>query len=196
VRWLASLLSIAFVAACRSGGAGQEVPTLHRPIATVCPSDRPAPMCQQVPASSPPLNFGNCTRDTDCNSGQNGRCGSSAPNDAACDVCSYDECFADIDCSGGGPCDCRSGRVAAANVCSAGNCRVDADCGGGGYCSPSRPRCLYPGVETATVGWFCRTAKDTCLEDADCKKPNTEQECRYDGAAGFWRCFDYPGCPT
>ena len=179
-----------------SGGAAHEAPTQHRPVAMPCVTDRSAPQCNHVAAGAPPANGGNCTQDADCKSGQNGRCAPSSPNDSLCDACSYDECFADADCSGAGPCDCRSSAVAGANVCSAGNCRVDADCGSGGYCSPSRPRCGYPGVETATIGYFCRTSKDTCVEDDDCKKPNVSQQCRYDGAAGLWRCIDNPGCPT
>jgi hypothetical protein len=180
-----------------SDGAAHEAPTQHRPVATPCPTDRSAPTCEHVAVGSPLPPGGNCTQDADCKSGQNGRCVSSSPNLGSCDVCSYDECFADGDCSGGGPCDCRSSfATAAANVCSAGNCRVDADCGPGGYCSPSLSRCDYPGVETATTGYFCRTSKDTCIEDDDCKKPTVSQQCRYDGAAGLWRCIDYPGCPT
>ena len=180
------------------GGVALAPPTTHRSVATPCPSDRAEPMCDYVAAGSAPSNGSNCIKDIDCKSGTNGRCVPSSPNDGSCDVCSYDECFADGDCSRGGPCDCRtSSSDDTANACSAGNCRVDADCGAGGYCSPSLSQCPgYAGVDTATVGYFCRTSKDTCVEDDDCKKPGWFQQCRYDGAAALWRCFDFPTCPT
>jgi hypothetical protein len=172
------------------------MPMVHRSAATPCPTERPTPMCMHVAPGAAPVNGGNCVQDGDCTSGQNGRCGPSSPNDGNCDTCSYDECFADSDCSGRGPCDCRAGDVTGANVCKAGNCRVDADCGPRGYCSPSISRCPYPDVETASVGYFCRTSKDTCVDDKDCDLPNSSQECRYDAAAGHWRCIDFPPCPA
>jgi hypothetical protein len=66
------------------------------------------------------------------------------------------------------------------NVCLGGNCRVDADCGPGGYCSPSFGSCgAYAGV----VGYYCHTAKDKCVDDAECAS-----DCRYDTIMGAWAC--------
>jgi hypothetical protein len=172
-----------------------EMPTMHRPVAMACPTDRSEPMCMHVAPGAMPVNGGNCTNDGDCTNGQNGRCDTTEPFEGICSTCSYDECFADADCAGRGLCDCRAGSVTGANVCTPGNCRVDADCGSGGYCSPSTSRCPYAGVETASVGYFCRTSKDTCVEDQDCTSTNESQQCRYDAAAAHWRCIDFPPCP-
>jgi hypothetical protein len=132
-----------------------------------------------------------CDVDDDCVGGTNGRCVGDSPNAGYCDVCSYDVCFSDADCTGAGPCDCRSSR--GANVCSAGNCRVDADCGAGGYCSPSLSSCPgYPDLQ-AKSGFYCHLPKDECFDDSDCEQsqPNI---CRYDGTE--WRCMEFGGCPA
>ncbi|HTA20155.1 MAG TPA: hypothetical protein VK989_12740 [Polyangia bacterium] len=168
---------------------------MHRPVAVACPTDRPAATCMHLALGGVPLNGGDCTNDGDCVSGPNGRCDPSSTNDGACDRCSYDQCFTDTDCAGRGLCDCRTGPYTGANVCTSGNCRVDADCGVGGYCSPSTSRC--PGSpDPASIGYFCRTSKDTCVEDADCTSTTESQQCRFDAAAGHWRCIDFPACPA
>jgi hypothetical protein len=177
-------------------GPPLKAPMVHRAVATPCPTDRPAATCMHVAPGAAPVNGGNCVQDGDCTSGQNGRCDVTELFEGICNACSYDACFADSDCAGGGPCDCRAGLVTGANVCSAGNCRVDADCGPGGYCSPSLSRCPYAGAETASIGYFCRTSKDTCVEDADCDTTNESQQCRYDASAAHWRCIPFPGCPA
>ncbi|HEX4403888.1 MAG TPA: hypothetical protein VH560_03620 [Polyangia bacterium] len=170
-------------------------PSMHRPVAVVCPTDRPAATCMHVTPGAAPVNGGNCTNDGDCTSGHNGRCDTTEPFEGDCSTCSYDECFADVDCAGRAPCDCRAGPVTGANVCAAGNCRVDADCGAGGYCSPSTARCAGSS-DPASVGYFCRTPADTCVEDADCASTTQSQQCRFDATAGHWRCIDSPTCPA
>ena len=87
-----------------------------------------------------------CSRDADCVAGINGRCDPMMRSPGC--ACSYDQCFADADCTTGGPCECRppipinvaGGQSAPAptptNTCKQGNCRIDANCGGS-YCSPS-----------------------------------------------------------
>ena len=111
-------------------------------------------------------------------------------------TCTYDTCTTDADCTqSGGPCECRpaaqsngQGIVApatsASNICLIGNCRVDANCGAGGYCSPSFGSCgNYAGV----VGYYCHTAKDKCVDDADCAAQGAG-DCRYDQTTSAWAC--------
>jgi len=165
------------------------VPQKHRAVAVACPTDRPAGLCTGT--NVPDAGFG-CAKDEDCAAGTNGRC-SSGGRLAGCQ-CSYDTCATDADCAQmGGPCECRSsaqGIVApptttSMNVCKAGNCRVDHDCGAGGYCSPSLGSCgNYAGV----VGYYCHTAKDTCVDDADCQVRGGVGDCRYDPASNAWAC--------
>jgi hypothetical protein len=70
-----------------------------------------------------------------------------------------------------------------------GNCRVDSDCAGG-YCSPS------PGLCGTATGYYCHTAKDTCVNDSDCGKPSTSFEnlCAWSAADGRWECTMMPIC--
>jgi hypothetical protein len=171
------------------------VPTFHRAAATSCPTVRPPASCMTNTAGAP-VNGGNCNVDSDCKDGQNGRCSPESPNAGTCSVCSYDACFVDADCKTGGPCDCRTG-LWGANMCAAGNCRVDGDCGPGRYCSPSIAACLGDPTHSGwAIGYYCRTAKDTCVADTDCTTPTQLRQCRFDSATAAWRCFDFPGCPT
>jgi hypothetical protein len=171
------------------------VPTLHRAAATPCPQARPLATCAQN-VDGPPVTGDGCNVDSDCKDGQNGRCVRDSPNAGFCDVCSYDSCFVDADCQMGALCDCRA-SFGGANVCSVGGCRVDGDCGPGSYCSPSLTPCPgYPSLGGWADGYFCRTPRDTCLEDADCTDPTQARSCRYDSTAAAWRCFDFPGCPA
>jgi hypothetical protein len=171
------------------GGSSGHVPQKHRAAATTCPSDRPAGTCD---TSSP--NFPDagtvCRADGDCTGGRNGRC-SGGGRIYGCQ-CSYDTCTTDADCAQmGGPCECRptvqgiiAPMITVTNVCKDGNCRVDADCGAGGYCSPSLGSCgNYGGV----VGYYCHTAKDKCVDDADCATQGGG-DCRYDPATKAWAC--------
>lgn len=117
------------------------VPLQHRPTSSVCPSARasatPTPVSTCPDGGVSPMLICDCTMDSDCTSGPNGRCGRWIPPPVF--ECTYDECFQDSDCDGGVPCECRpSSASSAPNVCvGGGNCRVDSDCGPGGYCSPS-----------------------------------------------------------
>jgi hypothetical protein len=123
-------------------GTVSRAPSKHRPAGSACPQER-AP---ETPtrASACPADGGtsssvicDCTMDSDCTKGPNGRCGQWIPPPVL--GCSYDECFQDSDCDGGAPCECRpSNASSASNMCiHGGNCTVDSDCGPGGYCSPS-----------------------------------------------------------
>jgi hypothetical protein len=136
------------------GSAAARTPLNHRPSGSICPQERaaatpdPNPACAGCGGSSPTC-ICDCTQDSDCTSGPNGRCGQWIPPPVL--ACDYDECFQDSDCDGGSPCACRpSSASAAPNVCrGAGNCIVDADCGPGGYCSPSSLEqfCSCPSTE-------------------------------------------------
>ncbi len=96
--------------------------------------------------------------------------------------CSYDACSQDGDCASGVPCQCRSSSAKGANTCVTGSgCRTDTDCGDNGFCSPS-------GASNGSMGWFCHTAVDTCVEDADCVGAGNQSECSFDPAAMRWQC--------
>lgn len=167
------------------------VPLRHRPTASACPSARPASTCDPGSGGPPAA----CAADGDCTTGVNGRCVGN-PHDGC--RCSYDRCNTDGECMTGGPCECRiaSRGGAGANVCMAGNCRVDADCGAGGYCSPSLGSCGdYGGV----VGYYCHTAQDACVDDADCQTTldggflGQRPYCMFTREAGRWTCSN-SGC--
>jgi len=155
-----------------------------------------------------------CTEDSDCTGGPNGRCGQWIPPPVL--ACNYDECFRDSDCDGGTPCECRASTASSApNQClGGGNCTVDSDCGAGGYCSPSvleifcfcfteelcpdgGSECweTTPSGERIPVpcvcgdkcghGYFCHTDTDTCIDDSDCDGADT---CNYDVLSHRWEC--------
>jgi hypothetical protein len=165
-----------------SGGATARVPMKHRTAHALCDDQRAAGVCA-LPGGMP-LPSNACMTDGDCSMGTNGRClsGGRLPT---C-LCSYDTCFADTDCAGKGPCDCRSkGSPPAnsANVCLKGNCQVDTDCGPGGYCSPTYD--FGCGRYFGVIGYYCHKANDACIDDADCTSP---AECRFNPAVNAWAC--------
>jgi hypothetical protein len=180
------------------GDAG--VPLHHRATAACCPSQRgPGPPNQPYPlgiASPLAPDAGGCTSDSQCKGGVNGRCfpfeglvGSGG--------CSYDECFTDSTCGSRTPCLCRNSSTDnSTNSCDpGGNCAIDSDCGPGGYCSPSWESCQGP-------TYYCHTALDTCINDADCPSidagafscPNLAR-CAYDPQAKHWACTHLVCCP-
>ncbi len=184
-------------------GTGSEgdgaVPLLHRAAPACCPSLRgPASSSQPYPpgvASFLAADAGGCTSDSDCKGGVNGRCfpfgGLVGPGG-----CSYDECFTDSNCGSGTPCLCRSSSTDnSANLCDpGGNCAVDSDCGPGGYCSPSY------GCEGST--YYCHTASDTCVNDADCPSVDAGENscpvtarCVFNPQAQSWGCSPLVCCP-
>ena len=178
-----------------TGSAGQApaaplpAPAVHRPTAASCPMLEPVPGTPSVcPFAKPPgseLPASWCNTNTDCTGGQDGRCvGSLLTGQCSC---TYDACFADTDCPGGGVCACSD--VYSGNACVTGACHVDADCGAGGYCSPEIEHCTG-----AVLGYFCRTAKDTCTDDKDCGDVNVAH-CARDPGTGVWGCQPLDGCP-
>jgi hypothetical protein len=165
-----------------SADATPRVPKFHRATATACPTDRP-------PGHVEPASTGACAKDADCTTGKNGRCwGGLVPN-----TCTYDECTADADCPSA-VCDCRNdAHLGQPNVCFKGNCRTDADCKGD-YCSPSAVHVGFDciGVPIGSWGYFCHTATDECVDDADCGAAG--KQCIFDVEVVHWKCMQ-PACP-
>jgi hypothetical protein len=199
LRLLAVPCAILAVPACdgtvssASGGAGGSTttsstgipprePKLHRAAATECTAERP-------PGNVDPSAGGDCTTDAECTTGANGRCVQFLGDPA---FCSYDECAKDADCGAASVCECRNPAAYDANVCVHGNCLLDADCGQGGYCSPSAvtldPFCKE-GVPIGSVGYFCHTAEDECIDDEDCGAPEVFAACFFSVDAMRFTCF-------
>jgi hypothetical protein len=183
-----------------SGGTcgPRHIPIHHRQAGVACPQER-APGSVFVNTCSSVF-AGQCTQDTDCTAGMNGRC---LPNMrlSCAGQCDYDTCFGDSDCPASQPCACRqSASDSAANSCLNGsNCRIDADCGPCGFCSPtpislcvctSQAFCNPPDPhascgDSCGHGYFCHTPQDTCLEDSDCTGHDT---CNFDLPSQTWAC--------
>jgi hypothetical protein len=169
------------------GGVGSEaalpapVPQQHRATSSQCTAPRPAgdPMSPSPAGST-------CSSDRDCTKGTNGRCYPQVGQ--LKNACSYDACASDADCGAGQVCDCRNGALYDANTCFHGNCRVDADCGDE-YCSPSLTElstsCIN--VPAGSVGYFCHTRQDVCLNDSDCA--NNGGYCAFSADALHWQCY-------
>ena len=167
-----------------TGGGVQTVPANHRSASTACPEQRGAGNANnytEVPGDE-------CTQDSDCTAGMNGRClwfhGSH---------CSYDACFSDSDCPNNEPCQCRQSVAdSVANFCVGGNCRVDADCGQGAFCSPSRVGdiCGYD-TSVSASGYFCHTPQDSCVDDSNC---DSSFICAYSSQSPHWTCVARSGC--
>lgn len=172
---------VAAIAACR--GSSAHFPERHRAAAETC-STAPRPPGYNNPTDAGKGFSGQCERDSDCTAGKNGRC--SAPGHAQ-SMCTYDACMSDADCGAGKVCECS----AYGNSCMTANCKTDADCGGMG-CSPTRPESC--GNMAGTVGYFCHTKKDECIDDRDCPKKGDESGmCVYTPAGGRWTC-NYDTC--
>ena len=163
-------------------GGGLPEPQQHRAAATTCTGEPPAG--NPIPESG-----GECLADADCLDGTHGRC--IWPFGGG-NVCRYDECFSDADCGGASVCACRVEETFALNLCFHGNCIVDADCGPGGWCSPSAvhvyPSCME-GISPGSVGYFCRTEGDECLNDSDCGASDVAA-CLFDVDQLRWICRD------
>lgn len=151
------------------------VPLVHRAAPVECSHTRGA-------GNSDPQAPGTCLMDADCTTGTNGRCLLST-HGARLNSCSYDRCFLDSEC-GGKVCTCRETAIDV-NRCAEGNCKVDADCGAAGYCSPSVP---FDRINTGTGGYYCHTAADECVDDADCPQAPNKAKCAFDPTKSHWAC--------
>jgi hypothetical protein len=161
------------------GRSGLREPLEHRAVANEC--DRVRPPGVTLDGALLP-----CEQDEDCTDGENGRCVQHRNVE-----CTYDACFEDSTCAQGDQrfaCECEGGWASDHNIClHQGNCLVDADCGEGGYCSPSFGDC---GTYSGTVGYFCHTAEDECVDNTDCGGPmdGSESYCKFNPAVGHWTC--------
>ena len=183
--------------------AGAKIPDPHTtpPVASRAPAEHraQAQACDRSvpPPGRPDPKAMGCKSDAECTDGKNGRCvfhpGSHAAPHNACEASS---CFVDDDCTASGKKVCRcTARGGQRSECLAGNCRIDADCGRGAnaFCSPST------GVDSmgacgGTSAYYCRTAKDTCVEDADCNDPS--KSCAFQPLLGHWACVANRSCPV
>jgi hypothetical protein len=173
---------------------GTRVPEHHRASeGPACPKERGAGDYALLCTIDGGVRGTECVRDSDCTQGINGRCLASPPPITPCaGGCTYDECFHDAECGGNTPCACRSSASdGVANRClPSSNCRLDADCGPGAYCSPSQIHtcirlcpeqcptgggCFANGQPVpcacstnCRTGYFCHSACDDCVDDADC----------------------------
>lgn len=163
------------------GSSGGRVPVNHRPNDGECSQPAPPGMCP-VTGGGPP---NNCTQDSQCTQGVDGRCVTNNGGALFC-YCTYDTCMHDTDCAQGQTCACHGAADTggAGNTCIASGCRVDADCGPGGYCSPSVSSMGCGGLG----GYYCHTAKDQCIDDSDCQDGGFGMACEYSSANGRWQC--------
>ena len=186
---LAALFGTLSLAAshCSQGSGGSQepapAPTSHRPTAAACPSTRGPGVNDD--AGLPVGAGAQCTSDSQCTAGKNGRCtagGNAAP------ICTYDACFTDSDCPKGDVCACgqESGSGREPNVCLEGNCTVDSDCGAGGYCSPSYGTTC--GAFLGVVGYYCHTPHDQCTNDNQCTAMPGGY-CGWQPTSDIWTCF-------
>jgi hypothetical protein len=157
------------------------IPKDHRAAATDCPVLTP-PENPFIPdgGTAPEIQ---CHSNAECTDGRAGRCDGN-PHDGY--HCTYDACYGDSECAGG-VCACNGATRATNNVCLAGGCRIDADCGGNGYCSPTLGDCGHYGK---AVAYYCHTAEDECVDDADCTAEGPFQPgyCAYEKSIGHWKC--------
>jgi hypothetical protein len=171
---------------------GKKVAKVHREKGEECSREKVAGNAearagQEGDVEYRPAREAKCSKDAECTAGKNGRCsmvgGGRLPPYAAC---VYDGCYVDADCGAKSACAC-GGAPNDGHSCEQGNCAVDADCasgGGTGYCSPSLGSC---GNYGGSIGNFCHTAKDDCMNDDECMdKPGGY--CAYSQEAGKWQC--------
>jgi hypothetical protein len=162
------------------GAAPGKMPMNHRASAAPCAAARP-PVDIGTPG-------GKCLKDVECTDGLNGRCVAYLGKPS---FCSYDACTADKDCGSASVCDCRNGPSFDANACFHGNCQVDADCGANGWCSPSAVNIgadCNTGVQPGSYGYFCHTAGDECVDDADCPSTMGQGACLLQPDKAIWAC--------
>jgi hypothetical protein len=181
-------------------------PAQHRPSGVTCPSVRGAGI-----SSAPCSGVGECSSDTECAAGVQGRC-INDPAFSCATWCSYDECSSDTSCDNRHVCLCRtSAQDNAPNLCTQqGDCVVDTDCGADGYCSPSElptgsgiqtfdPNqpvecdCMVSSLCDGGLccrqhfgrGYFCHDARDECLDDGDCP---SGARCSFDLTSQHFAC--------
>ncbi len=161
------------------------VPKYHRSDDSACASTPAAGSCSLQPG------FAQCTMDSQCTMGTNGRCIQSMGGALTC-FCTYDSCTKDSDCANGQLCACHGNPYGggAGNSCISGNCRTDADCPGS-FCSPSASTMGCGGLG----GYYCHTPGDQCTDDSDCPTQNGPQFCAFSSTNSRWQCAPELLCP-
>jgi hypothetical protein len=161
-----------------------ETPTYHRPNDSQC-------LTTPAPGDCTLKEMFACSSDSQCtDGGVNGRCIQNNGGVLDC-FCTYDMCQNDADCPKGDLCVCHGSGYTdgAGNTCMPGDCRVDADCGPEGFCSPTHGT---SGCGEVT-GYFCHTAKDTCVNDSDCCSSSFDV-CAWSAAQKRWECQMFTPC--
>ncbi len=174
-------VTVVVALACR--GSSAHFPERHRQSAEVCPTT-PRPPGYNEPTDGGGGGGSFCRADSECTTGRNGRCrefGNGLP------TCTYDTCSSDADCGAGKACEC---DLYGGNQCLTANCRSDADCDGLG-CSPTASE--HCGNMHGTVGYYCHTKRDECVDDGDCKKGGKSGLCVYAPTGARWTC-NYSMC--
>ncbi len=168
----------------------QEVPTNHRPNDDQCTAPASPGDCSIGGVGGGGGGPGNCSMDSQCTMGTNGRCIESNGGALYC-ACSYDTCADDAACGSGQTCACHGSPYSeGGNTCVPGNCRVDSDCGANGYCSPSEST---TGCGGGVAGYYCHTPNDKCVNDSQCTG-SFGIACVYSTTQMFWQCQSIPEC--
>ncbi len=173
-------LSVLLLLGCPSKeGHSTWPPPYHRAVASECSSDRPPGRNDGPDAGSSPHN--DCTNDSDCTSGRNGRCVLSTTGMIPSWLCDYDECVSDRDCGPDQICVCGGAGLPTRlpHACVQSTCRVDADCGPGGFCSPQA------GCFVRQRTYHCHSPSDVCTISADC---GARSSCSADSTGSTWMC--------
>lgn len=130
------------------------------------PTDAPGvPGGSPCPGSTP--SYGSCETDADCTTQDHGGCRffPGEPTDGTC-ACVY-ACTDDSGCPAAEACAYVGalGDAETGGACLDAGCRSGADCASG-ECGASFPEGF--GFGDSQVGFFCRSAADTCHSDAEC----------------------------
>lgn len=140
------------------------------------------PAARNLLAGPPPLPpdsvcvYDQCRTNADCGAKARCQCGAGDDRNGCMPL---DACLRDADCGADGLCAC--GASGSPNGCMPGNCRADADCGG--------QKC-----GSGPTGSFCRTPRDKCRTNEDCKG-GPFAVCDYDRGTKAWACRVIPPRP-
>lgn len=130
-----------------------------------------------------------CEKDAECTKGKNPRCRSVyIGHGMSHKACTADACEKDADCPAGTRCFC-GGAYDGRNACVASNCRSNADCEKGYVCGLAG---MSAGHLHPPAGSFCRTSRDTCVDDGDCGTGNMpgapSKVCDYVASSNRFEC--------
>ena len=159
-----------------SGYLRDEDGTVHRASAQQCAPESARPAC----TDPGPHSASTCRTDAECTAGAYPRCVQDAGQIGAFCQCDY-ACAADSDCKAGELCVCGDalgqGRHA---MCVPAACKQDSDCASG-TCGLS----IYNNGCGTAIDLACRTDRDGCKRDADCKE---NEVCALKPETQTWHC--------